>query len=408
VRRRSGSILEAVVVGSLYAVPLCLAWSVALAHVALGVAALAALALGFGSRIWLLRRTPADAAVLAFAGTWILAALLAVDRAGSLVPLKKLLLLPVLHLASAALAPSTRARTALRLFVAGIAATALVVLLQFLLVPHPSTDRLRGLTHYMTFSGLLALALPIAIAGCAGTRGRARGAYAAALAVLGVSVVVSFTRSAWLGTLAAAGAMLLRVRPRAAFAVPVLAVGLFLVLPATYRERALSSFDPAHADNAERLRLWRAGFAMWRDHPWTGVGLMDLKPLVSRYEAPGPGPVHGHLHDDWLQIAATTGLIGLVAYGCLMLVFGRLAWDGGAAPIDPELRALGVGVWGAFWAFQVAGLFEWNFGDVEITIALYFLVACALASAAPRGSGFGNAPQPGAFHHHAAAPGRWE
>jgi O-antigen ligase len=397
-----------VVLGSLYAVPLCLAWSVALAHLALGAAALAALVLGVRYRTWILRRTPADPALLGFAASWVLAAALAVDRAGSIVPLKKLLLLPILHLGAAVFATGSRARNALRLFVGGIAMTALVVLLQFLLVPHPSTDRLRGLTHYMTFSGLLALALPLAAAGCAGARGRARLAYATALAVLAVSLVVGMTRSAWLGSVAAAAAMLARARPRWALAAPVAAGLVFLVLPSAYRARAVSSFDLAHPDNVERLRLWRAGLDMWRDHPWTGVGLMDLKPLVIQYERAGSGPVHGHLHDNWIQIAATTGVIGLVAYGWLMVALGALAWRAGSAAPDRESRALGLGVWGAFVAFQVAGLFEWNFGDVEITIALYFLAASALASAARWDSGSGNAAPDGAFQQHAAGVGRRE
>jgi O-antigen ligase len=181
--------------------------------------------------------------------------------------------------------------------------------------------------------------------------------------------------------------MLQRARPRAALLVlPANALALAL-LPGNYRERALSSFQPQHPFNADRLRLWQAGFAMWRDHPWTGVGMVDLKPLYLQYRASTEGHVHGHLHNNWVQIAATLGSLGLAAFAWLMVGCGRIAWAARRGEAGGELRALGAGTWGAFWAFQAMGLFEWNFGDVEVTIALYALLGAAAAIPAAASAG---------------------
>ena len=88
----------------------------------------------------------------------------------------------------------------------------------------------------------------------------------------------------------------------------------------------------------------------------------------------GVARIYGHLHNNWIHLLATTGTLGVLAFAWLTLQCGRLVHRAAAVRHDPELRALALGGWGSFWGFQVMGLFEWNFGDVEVTIALYFLL----------------------------------
>jgi O-antigen ligase len=372
----------------LWAVPLTVTWTVAGAHLAVGLAAACGLVQGLVLRRWPVRRTVADAAMVAFAAACLVATIASVDPHQSFLGLKKLLLLPTVHLAAAALAPPRRARTGVRLYVLAACVTALVAGLVFLVGPRAEGARLRSTGHYMTFAGQLLLALPPAAAACVALRGRSRLLYGAASAVLVVGLGLGFTRSAWIGAVLAAGVMLLRVRPRWALVVPPAAALLVVLLPSAYRERALSSFDPSHPFNQDRQRLWRAGVEIWRADPWTGVGLVDLKPVYERYRRSSTGVVHGHLHDNWIHVAATTGTLGLLAFAWLMVGFGRIAWGAARDPADPELRALGLGLWGSFWGFQAMGVFEWNFGDVEVTIALYFLLGAAAAAraAAPAGT----------------------
>jgi O-antigen ligase len=378
---RVGRWLEGAVLFGLYAVPLTVAWTVAGVHLAVGLAAAAALVLGLLRRRWLVRRTPADWAMLAFAAAGVISTLFSPDRAQSFIGLKKLLLLPLVHIAAAALATPSRARTALRLFVAGIAATSLVALVHFLATPQVEGARLRSTGHYMTFAGLLLLAWPLAADGAAMTRGRVRGVYLALLPLFAAALLFGMTRGAWIGSAAAAAALLLRSRPRLALLVPAAAALALLLAPTGVRQRALSSFDPDHPNNIDRVRLWRTGIAIWRAHPWTGVGLVDVRPYVLRYRSSTAGQAHGHLHDNWIQVLATLGALGLLAFAWLMVEFGRSAWRAGLTAGPPELRGLALGIWGAFVGFQLMGLFEWNFGDVEVTIALYFLLGVGLAAA---------------------------
>jgi O-antigen ligase len=390
---RAATILLAALRFGVFAVPLTVAWTVAGVHIAVGIAAAAALGLWVVERRWPLRRTPADAAMAAFAATCIAATLAASAPAASAVQLKKLLLLPLVHLVVLCCDRPSRTRWALRLFAAGIAATALVAIVRFGIADLAPGARLRSTGHYMTFAGLLLLAAPICAGAAVRTRRTARLLYAAALVVIAAALLLSFTRGAWLGAIAAATALVWRRRRRAVVALPIAVAVAVALLPAAYRERARSAFDPDHPVNRDRVRLWRAAVEIWRDHPWTGVGLVDLAPYYLAYRREATGEVHGHVHDNWLQIAATLGTPGLLAFIWLMIAWGGIAARAAAGSVDPELGGQADGIWGAYWGFQVMGLFEWNFGDVEVTIALVYMIGAALAAraaaAAPGAGGAG-------------------
>lgn len=244
--------------------------------------------------------------------------------------------------------------------------------------------RARGLSgHYMTFAGQLLLELPVAVAVllCAGSRRWRVGA--AAFAVLAaVALAVTYTRSAWLGVLASGSVILSALAPRALLVLGGVAVLVYLTAPGAFGERLRSMFDPSHPWNRERMHMWEAGLRMFRDHPLTGVGLQDLHALYDRYRAPGSIERAGHLHSTLLQIAASMGIVGLMAFAWLYGTLVRLAASGLRFPL--RARGLGaglrLGVVAALAGFLVAGAFEWNFGDEELLHPLYVLVGMAWAS----------------------------
>jgi O-antigen ligase len=131
--------------------------------------------------------------------------------------------------------------------------------------------------------------------------------------------------------------------------------------------------------NLERTYMWDAGGRMFRDHPLTGVGLEDLHPVYDRYRLPQAHERAGHLHSVPVQIAATMGIVGLIAFVALYAAMLVCAVSG----LGPMLSAPGVeaglrvGVLAALLGFLVAGLFEWNFGDEELLYLLFTLVGLA-------------------------------
>ncbi len=270
-------------------------------------------------------------------------------------------------------------------------------------------SRARGAVgHYMTFAGQISVVACIACGIALTVQGRARLA-AIGVALLGaVALAATYTRSAWLGMVVALAVMLGVWRPRWLAGLAAVALVVFLIAPGAYRSRLDSMFDIHHPNNVERTYMWGAGIRMFRDHPWTGVGLEDLKPVYDRYRPPEARERAGHLHSVPIQIAATMGIVGLVAFAFLYLGLFRCATSGlrgtlaaardprpatasgpdrapGATPAPATTDArwaagLRLGVLGALAGFLVAGLFEWNFGDEELLYPLYLLAGMAWAA----------------------------
>ncbi len=256
--------------------------------------------------------------------------------------------------------------------------------------------RARGLVgHYMTFAGQIGLVASIAMGLALVTRGRWRVG-AAAVSGLGVlTLAATYTRSTWLGFIVSVAVMLGFTRPRGIAALAALAIVAYAIAPAGFRERIDSIADPHHPTNIERTYMWEAGTRMLRDHPWNGVGLQDLKPIYDRYRAPEAREPAGHLHSVPVQIGATMGIPGLIAFALLYASLvvcalkglrgsvAQASAQGGDAALAAGLR---LGVLGGLAGFAVAGLFEWNFGDEELLYPLYILAGMAWAARPQQGT----------------------
>jgi O-antigen ligase len=210
------------------------------------------------------------------------------------------------------------------------------------------------------------LVLPCLIAQARAARGGLGWLLATAVCALGVLASQTVTAIAAL----AVGSALLwlprlarrrwRARSLAAVAAGVLAVLLGLAFgPA--RERVLQKgASLAEGDWNEllsgRLDGWRAAVEMFVERPFTGVGqgafraaFVDAKAALlekgSVFFEAQPFPVFANAHNEPLEVAAETGLPGLVALGWALWLLGRRLRAGAvvAAPGERALAAAGLG-----------------------------------------------------------------
>ncbi len=237
-----------------------------------------------------------------------------------------------------------------------------------------------GTSSYMTFAGLL-LALSVLLLGRALDVSRPRltrvfdaGCGLAAAALVGLSL----TRGAYIGLAAGLLVLLLLVRPRWALVVlPVVAI--LLLGPAPVRKRALSAFDPSDPSTRDRVLMWKAGASMVADRPVFGLGPKRVKDLAPLYRRAGfVDPRAGHLHNNVVMLAAETGIPSAIAYVALVASFFAGAWP--IARGGGPTAFLAAGCVGAVAALTVAGLTEYNFGDVEVLRLLLVLLALPFAA----------------------------
>src|SRR5579863_228603 len=181
-------------------------------------------------------------------------------------------------------------------------------------------DRIRGfMSHWMTFSGqeLFILLLVAAFLLFAPDIRRWRWLWLPCAAVVGISLILSDTRSIWFAAIAAGFYLLWQWRKWAALALPVL-LGLGLIAaPAAVQERALSIVNPENQTDSNRHRIivWRTGWQMIKAHPIVGVGPEEIrKPAVFFAYLPADVPLplpegyYGHLHSIYIHYAAECGV----------------------------------------------------------------------------------------------------
>lgn len=236
---------------------------------------------------------------------------------------------------------------------------------------------------------LIAMAVPLAVS--RGLRGgRFVVAWSLGIAVLVGGLVASTSRSGGLGALAGCLLLLvfaLRGKMAVGAAVGSVAAMLAALLLIFVSPLQFLNDDPAPL----RLHLWQDALRMIAARPLTGWG-EDVTGLVFGQYLSGdwsPGVTFDRVHSGPLDIAATQGLLGLVAIGWILVVLFRGAWRWRAAGIVGPLAAACAGytVWVLFnfdWA-PATGVFWLLAGTLwaEIRAAERLQAGSAIASTEP-------------------------
>jgi O-antigen ligase len=241
--------------------------------------------------------------------------------------------------------------------------------------------RIQGpLSHYMTYSGWLTVAVLALLAHVVFDRSRAALVLLVPVAAGFVAIILSYTRNAWVGLGVGVLVLAARWRRRVLLAYPALALVVWLAFPRAVLDRALSIVDLRQPANYDRLCMISSGLQIVHDYPWTGVGLdmvSRIYPLYRRDDAPRWRVPH--LHDNPLQIAAERGLPALAAYVWLLATFFVTVWRGGRR-LDGPARAPAAAALVAVAGITAAGLFEYNFWDAEIQYLTFLIIGAGLGA----------------------------
>lgn len=409
---------------------LSITFSIAVAEASLWVAAAA-----FGIA-WLRRELDADALtpaerapgpagdVLALVGAPIIvfftlsfiAAFFSRDRVESLLELREVFLFAAPLVTWAAfrdLGQRDRGRGAFAIGILGAVAVGIYQTATEVPAPGDLVYRASGpLGHYMTFSGVLLIAVPLLLT----VRGRVAGLAARIVAALAVAMIgLTFTRSAWIGVGVAIAVYVAcgrvgaaAVRPaspadpkrRAASIAATSVAGIVIIAvvlgaiagPDALYARASSTFSLEDPSNRDRLAMAATGFKIIKAHPWLGIGPGVMEQVYPAWVV--DWAVHEsnpHLHNNVLHIAAERGVLGLGAWLWMIAAFALAAWrvlraEGPGGRGGPEARA----ALAALAGFLAMGMFEYNFSDSEVLMSLLYVVSLPLAATAGRENGAGD------------------
>lgn len=205
---------------------------------------------------------------------------------------------------------------------------------------------------------------------------------AASVVLIGLSVILTFTRGAWISTAIALLIVGLYAGRRAVgLAVLGLAVvgGIIYGISPNVRARIALTFDPNYTSNIERMNIWNANIQMYKDHPLVGVGYGENERLIGTYyERMGiTDSLKGHAHSTYFQWLSGTGALGFTLF--MVFILGMLWMSHRLWMMIPrerlEDRALVLGAIGSQVAMHVGGLTECNFKDAEVNHQFMFTLA---------------------------------
>jgi O-antigen ligase len=346
-------------------------------------------------------------AFLFYVAAEVVSTVFSVDRADSLYNMKRVLLIGVVYVTAFSFRSARRVTVILAVLGLLGAVTAIIEIVN-LRVVGGGIERPAMFQMPMTEGGIRMLIslliLPFVIS--RSVPPRVRILFAAALLPILAGLVVSQTRSAWVAFAAGAIVMGITWDRRVLAGLALLAVLFALAAPAEFRSRALSIVElqqatpapPAAPDsitttaesNSSRIQMIRTGWRMFLDRPVFGWGDIGLRPYYVTYVVPLTEGEGGHLHNNFMEALVTLGVPGFCAVGWLYYrMFRVIRRSGAGAPRDSYRAALAAGLLSAYAGFHVLGLFEYNFGDHEVMVLVWFMTGLAAAATTMVGDGAG-------------------
>ena len=243
----------------------------------------------------------------------------------------------------------TEARTVLRVLLAGGYACAAIAIFQSVhdsLQSGSLAPAFGTLGNPNVLGGYLAMVLALAVGEAIEARlPGARVLAVNAIVLVGLALLLTLSRSAWIASVAGVLVVVLATGPlrvrvaiigSAAVAIALIvfaagAIGNGPELEQRVAARVLALNDPG----SSRFGIWTNSMTLIASRPITGYGPDNVGLVFPQFQTGDWGLAAGHIrqpidktHAEVLQVAATQGMIGLAAYLFLLAAFLRMFWSG--------------------------------------------------------------------------------
>ena len=248
-----------------------------------------------------------------------------------------------------------------------------------------SSNRPEGsLSVYMTFAGLLMLVGVLALARVMFQKPMQRWVWAS-IGIIVLALLLTLTRQAWLGFLIGLMFLVFFWRKKLLLLLPIMLLVVYITSPLSAQVRIKALFSGEDRTFEVRTNLWQVGWEVFKDYPLTGCGFSCVDLVNNQYPDPLYEKTHDlrrsvkylrGMHNNFMQLAVDTGILGLTAWLGIWVCFFRLLYHRAkAVKRDPKERWAIYGSAAAVLAFLAGGFFESNFYDSEVAMVLYFIMA---------------------------------
>lgn len=335
---------------------------------------------------WLGYRTSLDIALIIFVAASVLSTLFSPQFVKSIMGLKKIYLISSAYIIPFLVRDVEKARKVILVLLISTLAAAVWSIFGIKGVPHLTVS---PQTMQLTVSGILMMAGALSIGYLLSLQKESVKKVSASIITIGLMLFLLRTHElSSIAALSLAFVLMAALARKKILLTMILALILCGAGFLYYKPHVLMQrFDVREQKSwsmRQRLIIWRTGWEIIKEHPVLGYGPTDLSEIykIKRKDIGVPEHVDyrrsfGHLHNNFLQIWATMGIVGLAAF--IYLIFKITAIDIITYfNIKNENKYYILGILGAQIGFIVNGLFEWNFGDSEVVTVFWVLTGLGL------------------------------
>jgi len=200
-----------------------------------------------------------------------------------------------------------------------------------------------------------------------------------------VCMLLTMSRGAWLGLLAAGAVFFVMLDARLILLALPAAAGLLLVLPATVFSRLTSIGNFGDASTSYRFHIWQGTLAMLKDYWLCGIGPGDaafnrVYPIYAL-----DGVTTPHSHNLYLQILCDAGIAALAVFLIALFVYFRLMCSSLHRERGRATRLHQIAFVSGTLGFLIQGMTDFSFYNYRV---LFLFWACmALGALYARDSG---------------------
>jgi O-antigen ligase len=135
----------------------------------------------------------------------------------------------------------------------------------------------------------------------------------------------------------------------------------------------------ANLSTLERLAQWATGINMFLAHPILGVGAGNYSVAYPQYSVICWQTVYGHAHNYYINAAAETGVIGLIAFLALTVAMILVGWRAAQTMLRNDATGYGLALALGFFACIIIVVVH-NVVDDVFVHAMELQIAVTLAA----------------------------
>lgn len=199
--------------------------------------------------------------------------------------------------------------------------------------------------------------------------------------VLALCMIYTYSRGNWLGLIFAAFVFLVFYDRRFIWLGAILLLFSPMFLPETILNRFLSIGDTTDTSTSYRVYIWFGTFALLKNYWFCGIGPGPEAFSLIYPHYSYAGIVAPHAHNLYLQIMVEDGILGVIAFAFMIIVYFKDAISTYLKTTDKNLKAIIIGLASGMFGFLIQGLFDNVWYNYRIVLMFFIIVGITAAAA---------------------------